>query len=244
MSLETLTQYEVLYGALTLVFVIISILIGVRILLNYFSTKVKTMITVGLTWIFLSSAWWGGAFSFLSFLFFSTKLNDLLYMTVNNIFIPIALVCWIYSFTSLTYPNLKTKLVWLFVIICVVFEILFVIFLFTNPSLIGTFEGVFNLQAGDFSMIFQIFALIVAFLTGILFSLRAMKSEDERIKWKGRFLLIAYIIFTLGAAIEAIITLDAFLLFLMRLILIFSGIFYYLGFLLPERLAKKLIQEV
>jgi hypothetical protein len=59
--------YEILYGILSVIFVFIAIIIGLRILTKYFELKMKELITVGLALIFLSSAWWGSAFSFLGY---------------------------------------------------------------------------------------------------------------------------------------------------------------------------------
>lgn len=243
MSLENLTQFEILFGAFGLTFVLISIVIGIRILLNYFSMKSKPMLTVGLTWIFLCSPWWGGAFSFLGLLLFNATIPEYPYLIINNVFMPLAVLCWIYSFSKLNYPNLTSILVPIFLVITILYEILVIIFLIIDPSVIGTFTGVFKLQSGILAMVFQIFAIFIAIVTGILFAKKAMSSENQKIQWKGKFLLIAFIMFTIGGLMEAIFTMNDVTLVLVRIVLIASGFSYYFGFLLPESIANKLAKE-
>ncbi|MBD3255535.1 MAG: hypothetical protein GF383_10600 [Candidatus Lokiarchaeota archaeon] len=243
MILQNLTQLEFIYGSFTLIFVLIAILIGIKLISKYFTYKLKEFITVGLTWVFLSSAWWGGSISFVLFILFNTSLPEMIYLFLNNGLIPIAFICWIFSFAHFIYPRLKKQIVGISAIICLIYEIFLIIFLFTNPDIIGTFEGKFNLQAGLYSMIFQLFSIFVFLITGILFAKNSMKSVDLVVKWKGKFLLIGFIFFTVGALIEATIIMTPISLVIMRIILIVSGVFYYLGFYLPEKLSDFLIKE-
>jgi flagellar biosynthesis protein FliQ len=65
-----------------------------------------------------------------------------------------------------------------------------------------------------------------------------MRAEEELVKWKGRFLLIAFLLFIVGAIFDAVIELNEITIIVIRLILIFSAIGYYLGFFLPDRIAQ------
>ena len=114
---EELTNYEIVHGLFALIFVIISLIIGLKILLKGFSLNRKEFITVGLTWILLASPWWSASLSFIFIIFFSYAIEPLLYMILANVFVPIALICWIYSFCTFTYPSLKRKLLLIYLII-------------------------------------------------------------------------------------------------------------------------------
>ena len=127
MKIQDLNQLELLHGTFTLIFIVISILIGIRILLKYFTYEQKEFITVGLAWIFLSSGWWGSGFSFLSILLVQQTLDQFSYLFLGNVFIPVAIICWIYSFTSLAYEHLKKKLLVIYILICIIFEIYLII---------------------------------------------------------------------------------------------------------------------
>jgi hypothetical protein len=89
---------------------------------------------------------------------------------------------------------------------------------------------------------FAIFGIFIALVTGMILGLKTIKSEDPFIKWKGRFLLIAFILFTVGAALDAISWSNLIVIFLIRFILILSAISYYFGFFLPKKAADWLIK--
>ena len=243
MRIEDLDQLEMIHGTFTLIFIIISLLVGIRILLKYFSHQKKEMLTVGLSWIFLSSPWWGAGFSFLSILLVQQTLTPFMYLLLGNAFVPIAILCWIYSFTELAYPHLKKKLLILFLIIYTPYEIYVIYFLFVNPSNIAEIVGTFYAQPKLIIMIYQVLAILVAFITGIIFSRNSMKSDDAKVALKGKILLIAFIAFTIGAFMDAVFPLTPFTLIVVRLILISSAIFYLFGFLLPDKIAELLLKE-
>ncbi|MHA1488833.1 MAG: hypothetical protein ACTSRI_04165 [Promethearchaeota archaeon] len=240
MALQDLTQLEIFEGIFGLVWVLIAIIVGLRIILKAVSLKRKELITVGLTYIFACSAWWGVAFQFISYGFFDFKLDTLSYLFVANVFIPIGLVCWVYSFCDIMNPNLKKKFLIVITLICFCWEIFLIYFLFINIEIVGVLEGVFDSKHTIFSLIFIIFAILTFLITGVIFSLKSMKIDDIAIKWKGRFLLIAWISFTVGAVLDAAIALTEITLIIVRLILILSAIEYYLGFFLPKGFAEKL----
>ncbi|TFG07820.1 MAG: hypothetical protein EU539_03985 [Promethearchaeota archaeon] len=238
----TLTQYDLLNGIFALIFVIISLLVGFRILIKYFTLKKRELITVGLTWIFLSSGWWGAGFSFFLLTIFNYSMNPILYMFLGNIFVPIAIMCWIYSFASMVYTNMKNRIIIIFLVICVSYEVYLISILIFDPNAIGKFLGVFYYQPNIYVLAFQIFAILVSFITGILFSRKSLQSDDPKIRLKGKFLLIAFTAFTLGAIIDSAFAENPITLVIARIILALSAFAYYLGFLLPEKLAESLIR--
>jgi hypothetical protein len=242
-NLKDLTTYEIIHGSFALIFVIISLVIGIKILLKAFPLNRKEYIAVGLAWIFLTSAWWSVSLSFLFIIFFNYAIEPVLYMFLANAFIAVALICWIYSFCILAYPHLKRIILPIYLIICILYEIVFFIFLFINPQLIATQESIFYSRRTLFAVSIQVIGIITALITGILFAKQSMKSEDLKIKLKGKFLLIAFISFSFGAFFDAVIPRTPILLAIVRFVLILSAIEYYLGFFLPERLANWLITK-
>jgi len=241
MTLEGLTQLDFLNGIFSLLFILVAIVIGIKLISVYFKYQKIEMVTVGLTWIFLSSAWWGIVILFLGYVLFDYRIGTVPYLIIGNIFVPVALVCWIYSFSSMTYPEYKKKIVLIYSIISIVYEIFLIILLIIDYRLIGYFETEFYLVSEIYPTIYQLFAVVTAIVTGIIFTKKALESEDEEIRWKGRFLLTAFITFTIAAFAEAIILLTPLLLVIMRIILIFSTFAYYLGFFLPKFVSKWLI---
>ena len=242
-SLQDLTFYEILHGSFALIFVIFSLIIGIKILLKAFHLKRKEYVTVGLALIFLTSAWWSVSLSFLLIIFFNYAIESVLYVILANMFEPVAIMCWIYSFCTLAYPQVKKIVFSIYLIICILYEVIFTIFLFINPQLIATQESVFYSHRTLFALSIHVVEIITALVTGILFAKASFKSNDLKIKWKGRFLLLAFISFSLGAFFDAVIPRTPLLLVIVRFVLILSVIEYYLGFFLPERLAYWLTKE-
>ncbi len=242
MALQDLTQLEVLQGIFGLIWVIIGIIIGVRIIIKALLLKRNELITVGLTYIFATSAWWGVVVQFLTYSFFNIKLDAFSYLFIANIFIPLALICWIYSFCQIINPKLKKNLFVIYFIISIIWLVFLLSSLLINTELVGTLEGIFDSKHSTIALIFIFFSIISFLFTGVYFSLISMKIGDPEIKWKGRFLFIAWISFTIGAILDAALTLTPITLIIVRLILISSSIAYYFGFFLPKKLANFLIK--
>ena len=241
MGIEDLETLEIIHGTFTLIFVIISIIIGIRILFKYLNIKRKEIISIAFAWLFLSSAWWGSSFSFLSIILFDYTFNEFIYFSLGNLFIPLAVSSWIYAINKMLYGGTKKWLTYIFLAINIIYEIILIIFLFQEslyPTYIGTVVESFYYKPGILTMSYQLFAILLTIITGLLFSLKSMRAEEELVKWKGRFLLIAFLSFTIGAIFDALIELNEITIIVIRLILIFSAIGYYLGFFLPNRIAK------
>lgn len=243
MILQVLTQENIITAIFTLLFVLISLVIGLRILITYFSNHSIEVVMVGLAWICLSSPWWSAPFSFLTYITLGVLWEVHIFFLIGNIFIPIALICWIYAFAEMMYPMLKKKLLIIYSVVCILFLVFFLIFLVYDVNAIGTFSGTFDAKYLSFTRIFQAFAVISALITGILFALKCFKSDELKIRWKGRFLLIAFISFSTSAILDSGFELGVTGVLIIRVLLISSAIEYYLGFLLPDRIANKLIKN-
>ncbi|MFX0070602.1 MAG: hypothetical protein ACFFAO_05865 [Candidatus Hermodarchaeota archaeon] len=243
MGIEDLTQIELLYGSLSFLFVVISIIMGFKILLKYFEYKRIEFVTLGLTWILMTSGWWRITFNFPLVILFDTEVPHIIGITIDSIFIPIGVLCWMYSFCVLVYPKYMKPIMIIYSIICGIFEILIITFIIINPDLVVIIYSTFNSKYTLIPYIFMIFAILTFLITGLLFTKKSFKSEDPKIRWKGRFLFLAFLLFTIGAIFDSGINMDAFTLVIIRSILILSSISYYLGFLLPDKITNWLIKE-
>ena len=61
-----LTPLDILNGLFGLLFVIISVILGLIIAFKYFKNNDKNFILIGFTWVFITSGWYGTSLSFLS----------------------------------------------------------------------------------------------------------------------------------------------------------------------------------
>lgn len=242
MGIEDLTELQILEGSFSLIWVIIATISGLKIVYKSIKLDRKDHITVGLSLILVTSPWWSSSIQFILYIMWDITLSTFTYLLIMNFMIPIALLTWIYSFSNITYPNYKKILMCIYFPICILMEVLLIYFLLTNIEMIGTVEGLFNSRHSLFGLVFQLFAIISVMVTGVIFSLRTMKVDIKAIQWRGRFMLIAFLSFTIGALFDSAIPMSSITIVLIRLLLISSAIEYYLGFFFPDRLANWLIK--
>lgn len=85
---------------------------------------------------------------------------------------------------------------------------------------------------------------MIAIIIGFSFGLESFKSENPEIKLKGKFILAGWLSFFIGGLLDAgLFAITAFLLILVRLLLMSSAIEFYFGFFLPRRIKKLFIKE-
>jgi hypothetical protein len=150
------------------------------------------------------------------------------------------LVCWIYSYNKIINPPYKTKIMIIFSIFSALWESFVIIGLMINTDLVGKLYGIFDSSHSIFMLLFILTAITAFLITGILFALKSMKLDDPEIQIKGRFLLLAWISFALGALLDAALPLTALSLIIIRIVLISSAIEFYFGFFLPKKLSEKI----
>jgi len=240
MGFEELEYLEQVNSIFTLIFVIISILLGVRILLKYFSLKRKELLTIGFAWIFLTSAWWGGIYAFMSISFFNQQPSTYIFLFLSNIFVPLALICWIFSLVHIFYQEKEKTIITIVILIYLSYDILIIALLSIRTELVGTIEGNINSKPTIIPLLFLFSAIITTIFTGLLFSIKSIKVDDPEIKLKGVILLIGFLSFSAAGIMDSLIADELPLLIIARLILISSAIEYYLGFFLPKKISNRL----
>jgi hypothetical protein len=198
---------------------------------------------VGTTWIFISEPWWPSSISFLIALSNGIGIPPEVYFLIGNVLVPLAIVLWLLAFTEFLYSEKRKLFLSIFAIIGTTFEILFFVFLFLNPSLIGELNGPVDVNYKSFIMIFLIIFLLIVVITGFLFANLSLKSKDPEVKLKGKLLVIAYIAFAVGALLDASVPLNEPTIVIIRILLIVSAICWYGGFLLPKWMKKFLLKS-
>ncbi len=245
-----LTLAENLQGSLNLVFVIISMFIGIRILSKYKVFKKRDYILIGIIWMGISTPWLHGAITFIVYYINPMVLENNAFITMRfiiaYIFIPIITVLWFIVFTDFMYQSKQKLLVSIISIICIVCELLFFIFLILDREmLIGYFNGPFTAVYSPFTRFTLIFFLVISFITFMMFAGKSLKSTELEVKWKGRFLILAFLIYTTCAVLDsfAIFLTQPLIVVLIRVFLIISAIFFYFGWILPSSIKNALKKE-
>ncbi|TFG04070.1 MAG: hypothetical protein EU539_11645 [Promethearchaeota archaeon] len=238
-----LNPFEILQGILTLIFVLISILLGLSIISKYRLQRNRLFILVGITWICVISPYWPDAISIISILFFNASLGEPLYFFLAMAFIPLVHVTWILAITDMMFKS-KQKPIMAFIIVeAFLYEIVFLYFLFTDPSLIGTQVAPFDVDWTYFIIIYLFLSIIAFTITGLLFARESLRSENEEIRLKGKFLLIAFISFAVGAFFESAMVLNEITLVIIRIIVLTAAFEFYIGFTLPSIVKKAFIKS-
>ena len=90
-------------------------------------------------------------------------------------------------------------------------------------------------------MVFLAISLLVSTITGNEFSIVSLRVKDSPIvRWKGRFLIISFNLFAIGAIGDGFITLTPVTLIIFRILMMISSTTYYIGFILPKWMRKLL----
>jgi hypothetical protein len=234
MAIE-LTIEEILQGGLSLIFIIISLIIGIKLLLKYRKNPEKTVVLAGLTWIFIVSPWFNTGFNFLIVLITGNSMSDLLYFLVGYIWPPVALYFWLSVFTLFLYEKRRKMILSATVIQGIIYEIFLLFFAFTDLTVVGQKVSLFNDELSLPFSLYMLGLLVLSLITGILFGRESLKADSEELKLKGKFITIAWISFFIGAIFDAgIIELNPLILIIVRILLISSAIEFYFGFFLPR----------
>ncbi|MFX1274159.1 MAG: hypothetical protein ACFFBP_00755 [Promethearchaeota archaeon] len=235
-----LEPLDIANGILGLIFVSITIIVGLSIVIKYFKNKNINLLYVGIAWIFFCSGWYGTSVSFIwSFFNGGEGLPLEAILLINFIPLPIGVVSWMMAFTNFMLKK-RQKLILLSIIIySVVFYTLFVIYLILDVNLIADKESAVDTSSKSIEMAsFIIIIIVIIMISGIAFAIKTIKIGESETKWKGVFLLIAFPSFAIGGLLDAILPTNASSLVILRLLLMSSAIEFYFGFILPERIKR------
>jgi hypothetical protein len=236
---------DFLQGSFSLIFVVISLIIGITILTKYFEHKTRLLILVGISWIGVANPWIPDSISFLMNLIVDQSLPVEWYFIIGNCFIPIALLTWLIAYTDMIRKKAQKKVIIITIILSVLFEIVFFTLFFLDISLIGVINPIrpFTVEFGIFITIYLMTVILVMLVTGVIFAQKSVKSEDREIRLKGKLLRAAFITFTVAAVFDSLLgtifedptdPLLSIMVVVVRILLILSALEFYGGFLLPR----------
>ena len=240
MALDALEFYN---GLTSTVFVVISIIVGIKLILKYFEFKKRSFFFAGLTWLILCETYWPVAVSFILVLITNETLPTLTYFIMGALFIPLGLLSWLIVFTDLVYKSKQRVILILAVITGIIFEIFYLYFLFTNPSIIVEKVGLVDGEYKFFALYYFLAVLGTFLITGFLFARQSLNSDDPAIRLKGKLLIGAFIEFTIGIALDGLTPLNFITITIYRLIVILAAIQFYSGFFLPSWLEKLILKQ-
>ena len=245
---------DVLQGSFSLIFVIISLIIGLTIFSKYFKHKKRLFILVGISWIGICIPWVPDSTSFLMNLFVQRFLPVGWYFIIGNVFLPIALLTWLIAYTDMIKRKSQKKVVIITVLLSILFEIIFFTLFLINIDLIGEINPSrpFTVDFGIFITVYLLLIILVMVVTGVIFAQKSVKSDDREVRVKGKLLRAAFITFAVAAILDSLLgtifedptdPLLAVMVVVVRILLIFSAIEFYGGFLLPRWMSQIFIKS-
>ena len=249
---QTYGALEQLSGQLSSSALLIGFILGAVVLVKALKTKQRIIFLFFLCVIFTLSPWYPSGFGYIYWLVTDTPLPYTWYVFIGLVGIPIAILAWLDVYMTTIRPEKKKAVLLTYAIYSVIFEIYLMYFLYLAPGapvrpLIGEFDNPNNITDIDyraFVLVYLASSIGLAVITGIHFSIMSMKIEEGRaLKKKGQFLLIAFILFGISAVFDAVVPMNAALLILIRIMLMATTFFFYVGFILPKWMKKILSIE-
>ena len=98
-----LQPFEIFNGITEIIFVTITIILGLSVIAKYPKTKNKEFLLVGIVWIGVSQPWFAGVYSFIYTLATGEMISATLYLLIGFTFIPVTTILWFIVFTDLVY---------------------------------------------------------------------------------------------------------------------------------------------
>jgi hypothetical protein len=245
-ELEVLSQVSGILGLLTL---IVAFFYGSIVLKKGFKHKKKTLFYFFFTVIFTVSPWYPSGFGYLYWLLTKEVLPYVIYVIIGTFFVPIAVLSWFQIYMDALLKSKKKIITSLFSGLTIAFYIYMIYFLFFAQNapvqeLIGIKRNPIDIDYKGFTVVYLIICVFITISSGIHFSFVSMGIKDDKpVVWKGRFLLISFILFTIGAVGDSLIELDIISLIIIRFFMLISTTFFYIGFIMPKWMQKILKLE-
>ena len=235
----TLSTLDFITGLFSLLVISVSTVIGLIIASKYIEYKSKPYLYWGLAYTGFYCPWWSSGISFLSVLITGQPLSLFMYILIGNLFVPLFILLWILGFTEMVYQDKRKILLIIYSTIATVAEIFLIYFLITGTySVLATFTGIFDVT---FNRLWLAWLLLVNFsvaIMGLLFARDSLKSEDSEIRFKGKVLIIAFLTYPICAIIDGGVELNALGVILIRSLLMFGAVMFYIGFFVPKFVKK------
>jgi len=232
---------DILNGVFSIIFVVISTIVGLITVSKYFKSKTKTTLYIGLAWILIVCPWWPSSLSVLSALLTGQGLSLVMYLFIGNVFVPVFIFFLVAGFTEIYFKDKRKILLGIFALIGVTIEIYLIYFLIVDPSVLGELQGVVDIEFRGLLRIYLISTILIVLILGVLIAYNSIKAENPEIKLRGKFLMAAFISWTFGAIADATLPLTIITLPIIRIILISSAIEFYIGFILPDFIKKRFL---
>ena len=221
-------------GPIGFFYIPITAIMAFSVLYKAIKLKQKMLYIFFLTLLFTPTSWYPSQIGYIYWLFTQEALTYQTYVLMGTLGIPVAMLSWLYIYLTTIKTPLKKLVLSVYGIISIVFYVFLLYFLLIAPgapiqNLIAMEKGPLDVDYQGIVLLYMIISVFTGVISGIHFSIVSMRSDSKLILWKGRFLLMSFIAFGIGAFGDAIITLLIF-----RVLLLISSVLFYIGFIMPN----------
>ncbi len=224
-------------GTCSLIFIIVSSIVGLKIIIGYHYSRNRIHLYVGIVWILMSEAWFASAISFLIALFTNgsgLQFYPEIYFLIGNSLVPINQIIWVIVITDFFAKERQLLFVGIYCVFAAFLEVLLLLGIFIDPSTIGTLVSPVDVEYEPLTILWASINLIIFVIPGLMLGRTLMRSNNKEHHLKGKYLILAFVLFGVGAILDALKFIPVFFLPITRSILIVSSICYYGGFILPK----------
>jgi len=243
-----LNSFEIFVGILYLIHSIFNIFLGLMMIKKYFRSKVKELIFMGIAIIIVASTMvLSGAISFILILIVGEGLSNELWFFISVGFVPLGVFCWMIVFTNYVYKKKQKFVLSIIAIWALIYEIIFLFFLFTNTSKIGVKVSPLFGRLEPFFLLNGAVLIIVILITSIFFYLECRRSSDLETRLRGNLFLICFVLCLIPNLIlmsQLFFPVPVFFILISFIIITIYILPLYWTFVLPDWLKNIFIKEV
>jgi len=228
-----------------------ALLLAGIIFIKAYNEKSRILFEFALRVMFTSSPWYPSGFGYLNLLITGSPLPYDIYIIIGNLLLPLAIIFWLDIYLTTVKPRKRKLILSIYVIFSLIFWIYSFYFLYFSPNspveeMLGIIDdptNPFDIDYKGFVLVYLAVSIFTSCATGFHFAAKSLKIEEKEIQWKGRFLLIAFLCFGIGAIADSVIPMNEISLVIFRIILILANVFFYIGFILPKWIKKIIFRE-
>jgi len=224
-----------LLGIFTLIYIVIALFVGIRIITRYFQIKNKTLLYAGIGLIGIAFPWSGVVLNFISIIIFEKIPPMELHFFLHGGMSAIFLFFWLMAILNLTgmESGKREKLLICLGIVAFIVEIMYLGIIFYDTEILGALINEIQVDYAPFNQLYLLTELIIIIISGLWLTTKSLKSDDSRIQLKGKLLLSAFILFPIASSLEVLVPLIP-IIILARILIIFTEILLYGGLILPK----------
>lgn len=211
-------------GIFTLIYIIVSLFVALKIMAKYLEIRDKIFLYAGLSYFGISIPWMGVALNFISIVFFNTIPSMELHFFVHGAIPPLTLWLWIVFNLKLSYIRPKKQ------------KIIIII------SFIITIINEIQVDYAPFSELYLLTMAIIMISIGFSLGFRSLRSDKKRIRLKGKLMISSFLLACVSYALEIFIPVIA-IIILARILVMFTAILFYGGYILPKWMENLFLKE-